>query len=247
MNLKGLMVGFTTLLTTTLFIDTVIALPTSTNFTEEVEARSLYKRGCVVSQYTNGLPLCNDFSVTMFQAAMNLYWTEPTQNRLSKNCLFYLNLGKEQGIRKGSEWYCAMRPTGPGLNNWNNCLPAGYQSVAFSSVFSAAGGGLDILGPLVSQALAETCQGDVYFFTPSSQDPSQPATNVWWTHEYPALTRNPKVTSIIRVDPTLKDDEGNFQDDGEVIWVQGDPATSELPGGTGYTFNVPQLLFPRPS
>ncbi|KAB8253576.1 hypothetical protein BDV32DRAFT_156016 [Aspergillus pseudonomiae] len=69
---------------------------------------------------------------------------------------------------------------------------------------------VDRFGRRLSQAFAENAQGDVYFFTRSGLDGTAfPANSVWGGWEYPALTRNPRVTKIIQVDPFMEGDLGH--------------------------------------
>ncbi|KAE8308106.1 hypothetical protein BDV41DRAFT_583894 [Aspergillus transmontanensis] len=69
---------------------------------------------------------------------------------------------------------------------------------------------IDRFGRRLSQAFAETAQGEVYFFTRSGLDGTAfPATTVWGGWEYSALTKNPRVTRIIQVDPFKEGDLGH--------------------------------------
>lgn len=78
----------------------------------------------------------------------------------------------------------------------------------------------------LSQAFAEASTGDVYLCTPDDNAPDNNFGDqtAWGGWEYPALTRNPDVTTIYRVDP---DGEEGLR----VIWRQGDPPSPKDPRG----------------
>lgn len=86
---------------------------------------------------------------------------------------------------------------------------------------------------LLSQAMGESCNGNVYFFTPTANDGTDPIENIWYNFEWPALTRNSAVQTILKIDPTLKDNEGNFADEGTLIWT---PANGPRPSAWRWVF-----------
>ncbi|KAH8817295.1 hypothetical protein F5884DRAFT_874258 [Xylogone sp. PMI_703] len=234
------------LLIFTLLLRLAVSLPLSisdqqtTNLTT-CQANSL--QGCVVGSETGGFELCNVVDSELLSSLLISYGEVP-----NKDCLFYLGLNGAEGQKVASGWYCSKVQGGRGSVVWGTSLPAAtlqsYKMLA--NQFPA-----DLDDPanpsgkrpifrtwtaLHSRALGETCNGVAYFMTPSTSNPgSDPLDNVWWLYEFPALTRNPNILSIIKVDPTLVDEDGSFSDDGHVIWQRGDPPTAQAPGGAGYT------------
>lgn len=95
---------------------------------------------------------------------------------------------------------------------------------------------------LFSQALAASSVGTVYVMLPWWVDPTDAwflVDNTWRQWEYPALTRNSRVTSIMRVDPRdddqRRDEKGVVQDGGPIeIWRKGNPPSPKEPRGTNW-------------
>lgn len=88
---------------------------------------------------------------------------------------------------------------------------------------------------LLSQAFAATAAGRVYVFMPASvasDGAGESDENTWRNWEYPALTRNPLVNRITRVDPTT---DVPAQD----IWVKGVNGPSQMePRGTNWPYGL---------
>jgi hypothetical protein len=77
----------------------------------------------------------------------------------------------------------------------------------------------------LSQAFAQEANGVAYICTPEGESPDNnfPTTSTWGGWEYPALTRNPAITKVMRVDPATSVMSQ--------IWTKGQPATVNLPQG----------------
>jgi hypothetical protein len=108
--------------------------------------------------------------------------------------------------------------------------PAWLDAEAKAIIETYGGSGLDTFQKLLCQAYAEETAGDVYVFAPAAQDLTTASVKVtesvaWYGWEWPALTRNSKVDTIYRVDPT------NTQNDREVLWTQGDAPSTQTPLG----------------
>ena len=84
---------------------------------------------------------------------------------------------------------------------------------------------LDSFAKRMAQAFAEASSGVAYVCTPEGNSPGNVFDTglAWGGWEYPALTRNGAVTKVIRVDPSTSSTSQ--------IWAQGDPPTSNAPGG----------------
>ena len=88
----------------------------------------------------------------------------------------------------------------------------------------------------LSQAFAEQSAGEAYVFTPQGVD-FQP-NSAWTGWEYPALTRNKRITKIWQValdtsDPSqFKPPGGKPQGVKTLLWTQGDPPSGIAPKGT---------------
>ncbi|KAH8801777.1 hypothetical protein F5884DRAFT_837872 [Xylogone sp. PMI_703] len=232
---------------TLLLLQQVTAFPLLTSELATRANGGLSKRGCISSGDTGDLPLCDTWTVEALVQNINTYNVLP-----QKDCLFYLGLGGGQGQVLASQWYCSERPSGRGPVVWSTSLDSEFmltQRTYLKSLSNLAvpdpANTSDTQSPfwvwaaLHSQAMGETCNGDVYFFTPKSNPGDDPSDNIWWNYEHPALTRNPNVQTILKIDPTLRSDNGSFTDPGTLIWSQGDGPSAIEPAGTGYSFTVP--------
>ncbi|KAH8803724.1 hypothetical protein F5884DRAFT_512668 [Xylogone sp. PMI_703] len=232
----------------------VFSVPISTDdlrddfTTFNITARSLAKRSCAVgADATGGIPICNTFTVDSIVNSMNNYGAVA-----NKDCLFYLGLNGKNGQSQASAWYCAMREQGRGSVVWGTSLPKEFleQNKRYTNKFSNLQApdpqdSSKTLSPfrvwasLHSQALAEVCTGVAYFMAPTSNPGNDPLDNIWWNYEFPALTRNPNILSIVKVDPTLRNEDGSFADSGHPIWVKSNPPTEIEPAGNGYSLTLP--------
>jgi hypothetical protein len=222
-------------------IQNVVSFPTPSDLAAE-KSQSFAKRGCFLSKVdTDDLPVCSTLSVEYFNELILDYNYLP-----QRDCLFYLGLGGAKGQELGRRWYCQERSFGRGAVAWDTALPEQFHSDMFSTYFPKQGPKIGdpsqqdnlfgISATLLSQAMGENCNGNVYFFTPTANDGTDPIVNVWYQFEYPALTRNPAVQSILKIDPSIKDDDGNFADEGTVIWTPAHGPSSNAPLGDGYSF-----------
>ena len=105
-----------------------------------------------------------------------------------------------------------------------------------------------ILDPFLknlSQAFAEQSAGDVYVFVPQGVD-FQP-NSAWTGWEYPALTRNPNVNIIWKVELDYSDSSQFVPPDGKpkgvktLLWQKGDPPSAIEPKGTRQGTLPPQI------
>ncbi len=146
--------------------------------------------------------------------------------------LFYSGFGGAGAITMSKAWYCSNVGShgGRGAVAWDGIVDNtwfGNQAKALA----AAGIAADPFMKRLSQAFAEASSGTVYFFCPTGKDGTStvdfpvPQT-AWGGWEFPALTRNPNVVSIIQVDPSVRP-----WDLGHTIWSQGDPASPNAPLG----------------
>ncbi|KAJ5653038.1 hypothetical protein N7490_000041 [Penicillium lividum] len=205
----------------------------------------LAERGCFVSkEYTDDIPICSSYTYSV-ATYTNIMTEKGTIS--GKTCLFYLGLGGAKGQTLAQQWWCQKNLNdGTSIPSvyWGTALPSAYASAMINigldvpdlpnpADTSTTMEALNVYSRLVSQAIGELCSGDVYFFTPTSNDGTDPVDNVWNYYEYPALTRNSAVSKIVKVDPTLKED-GVFTDEGTEIWVAGDPEYGTA-YGTGYS------------
>ena len=119
---------------------------------------------------------------------------------------------------------------------FNNIISQLYLDTVGSAILANRGNQeLDRFQKLLCQAYAEQASGRVWVFMPNTVEPPS-GINLrpkvaWRTWEYPALTRNPAVTDIVKVDP-------NNDNQPTVIWTQGDPPSPLAPAGTNWPADV---------
>ncbi|PYI22640.1 hypothetical protein BO99DRAFT_440456 [Aspergillus violaceofuscus CBS 115571] len=218
------------------------ALPVAT--TDVIPVRpenALARRGCIPSKPSK--PASPARTTTFTYSVDNIKEAINKVGRFdmdTNTCLFYLGLGGATGQTKAQTWWTRNRPASAANQMgivWGNLLADSYANAVWNAndgqmlpdpanPRQEIGAGL-VWGGLVSQALAESCSGTVYFFTPESNDGTDPVTNVWNVYEHPALTRNAKVQQIIKVDPGTSSQV--------VIWTKGDAPYGPVPPGTGYS------------
>lgn len=230
--------------TIALLVQTSCALfiPITTNLTADTH-HNLAKRGCFVSkEETGNIPLCTTLSVDYFKNIINQHNYLP-----QRDCLFYLGLGGAAGQVPARQWYCSKRSYGRGAVVWENALPSAFMSSLFIELSGKQGPSIrdssqqadlfTIAARLISQVMGETCNGEVYVLAPQSNDGTDPPDNVWILYEYPALTRNSQVRSILKVDPTIKTSSGEFADDGIIMWTPANGPSPNPPAGNGYHYD----------
>ncbi|KAL1879180.1 hypothetical protein Daus18300_001759 [Diaporthe australafricana] len=86
----------------------------------------------------------------------------------------------------------------------------GFMSATTAALNSASKKGSLLVPRIASQALGEECSGRVFIFTRGDKEPGwdwkNPNDNTWVGWEFPALTRNPAVTDIVKIDPRPGED-----------------------------------------
>ncbi|PLB47176.1 hypothetical protein P170DRAFT_428392 [Aspergillus steynii IBT 23096] len=148
-----------------------------------------------------------------------------------KTCLFYFRLNGAEGEDTARNWYRKYGPAekgslspgskkkdpvtymdaAPSLFSYRLSMPAMVSTPPNMKNDKTAGDKITsrwIANGLVSQAVAESCEGDAYFFTPEGTDWTEvypykaSQTNFWWDFEWPALLKNSKVNNVYQIDPT---------------------------------------------
>ena len=179
----------------------------------------LSKRGCISSK---GNWFCSQEvpSVPECRAMVN-DWNKASNH----DSLFYSGLGGgDNAYAMGKRWYDQHLPKpNRGLVMFYDVADPGWVAAQKVAILGGLGGiaGASRFLARLSQAFAETSTGTVYFLTPAGEPPHQ--RSAWAMWEYPALTRNPNVDRVVRVDPT-----DNSQ---QTIWTRGDPPTPNEPFG----------------
>ncbi|KAH8778475.1 hypothetical protein F5883DRAFT_693199 [Diaporthe sp. PMI_573] len=148
---------------------------------------------------------------------------------------FYSNLDEKQAILIIRNYFqCADAanyfPEQRGVGYSEAVETQGWMSSVTDALASQGYNSRLLVPRLASQALAEQCSGRVFFFTRGDQEPGDSWANrndnTWVGWEFPALTRNPAVTEIIRIDPRPGQDRTP-----KVIWTQGDAPVDPAPRG----------------
>ncbi|PYH82266.1 hypothetical protein BO82DRAFT_413940 [Aspergillus uvarum CBS 121591] len=218
------------------------ALPvTTTELIPVHPENALARRGCIPSKPSK--PTSPARTTTFTYSVDNIKEAINKVGRFdmdTNTCLFYLGLGGATGQKRALDWWKDNRPASASSQAgvvWGNLLADSYANAVWNANYDQklpdpANRGQEVdaglvWGGLVSQALGEACSGTVYFFTPESNDGTDPVTNVWNVYEHPALTRNAKVQQIIKVDPDTSSQV--------VIWTKGDAPYGPVPPGTGYS------------
>ncbi|KAL1970078.1 hypothetical protein VTN77DRAFT_6483 [Rasamsonia byssochlamydoides] len=200
---------------------------------------TLVKRGCFSSQKTHGLPVCSTLpTVAQLVDIIHQWGVVP-----NKDCLFYAKLGGGGAQDEIKQWYCNTITHGRGAVAYKDILPPTwadeqYIKLGTTKVPDPRNPQKEIMATTVlplflSQAFAEVCNKQVYFFTSEGNTGSNFEPGYTWTDlEYPALTRNAQVEGILQVD---KKEDGNYTNHGEYIWIKGYPPSSTTPLGSSYT------------
>lgn len=124
-------------------------------------------------------------------------------------------------------------------DNWvmfDNVVDPDWLDTKGKAILLRSGpGALDTFQKLVSQAFAEQSAGRAYIFTPNDVDPltipPSGGPTAWRRWEYPALTRNPRITEIISIDPRpqVQSDPALVR---RVIWTPANGPSPNPPLGT---------------
>ena len=189
--------------------------------------RSLVKRGnCFSSQDNQNTWRCSGQTPSVAECVTQVQNHGQVGNRIS---VFYSGLGGAGGLATCKQYFACN----PQLGNpvlWDEVVDNNWYMAQAAAIIQANPGvntniAVDPWQKRLAQAFAEASRGDAYVCTPESNAPNNDFNQdlAWGGWEYPALTRNSAVTSVIRVDPST----GNSN----TIWRQGDAPTPNAPRG----------------
>ncbi len=206
---------------------------------KEVEKRSLVKRGSCFSKDDQGgverYECDGNLPTTAEIAEMITRW-----NRLpGRTSVFYTNLNGVGGVRTVQRWLACHPDVVPanGYVMFDDIVDPVWLKAKGGAILGARGqDDMDTFLKLIAQTFAEQTVGTAYIFTPSNQDPLtyMPPDGIptaWRAWEYPALTRNSRVTSIVAIDPRpeVADDDPNKR---RVFWEPSRGPSPNPPLGT---------------
>lgn len=147
----------------------------------------------------------------------------------SRTSVFYTGLGGAQGLTQCKQYFACNPQIGPTVL-WDDIVDPDWMVAQAQAIVKANPGSnpnsiTDPFQKRMSQAFGEASSGDAYVCTPESNAPQNDFDQnlAWGGWEYPALTRNSRVTRVFRVDPNT-----NVL---ALIWTQGDPPTPNAPRG----------------
>ncbi len=204
-----------------------------------VERRSLVKRGSCFSKDDQGgverYECDGNLPTTAEIAEMITRW-----NRLpGRASIFYTNLGAAGGMKSARQWLNCHTDVVPanGYVMFDDVVDPAWVDAKGAPIHQAHGKeGVDYFQKLISQAFAEQTVGTAYLFAPYHPDPltilnSEGIATAWRGWEYPALTRNSRVTSIVAIDPRpqVAEDDPNKR---RVIWEPSHGPSPNPPLGT---------------
>jgi hypothetical protein len=183
--------------------------------------RSLVKRGNCFSSQEN-VWNCDAETPSVAECVTRIQSYGQVGSRIS---VFYSGLGGAQGLTACKQYFSCNAQIGPVVPRDTIVDPGWFTAQAQAIIQDNPGANLDPFQKRMSQAFAEASRGDTYICTPEDNAPNNDFNQdlAWGGWEYPALTRNPGVTRIIRVDPNTSVTRA--------IWTQGDPATPNAPRG----------------
>lgn len=187
--------------------------------------RSLVKRGNCFSSEQNTWR-CSGQTPSVAECVTQVRNHGQVGNRIS---VFYSGLGGAIGLNTCKQFFaCNPQIGNPVL--WDDVVDPDWYRAQGDAIAKANPGvnpftALDPWQKRMAQAFAEASRGDAYVCTPASNAPNNDFNQdlAWGGWEYPALTRNSAVTSVIRVDPAT----GMTS----TIWRQGDAPTPNAPKG----------------
>jgi hypothetical protein len=189
-----------------------------------VGGKSIFKRdNCVSSGSGNDTYQCSSETPTLAECISKIRAHGQVGSKLS---VFYTSLGGAQGLLKCKQYFECNPQIGP-VALFDNIVDSNWFQ-AQSRAIAQANPDPMALKPFIrriSRAFAEVSAGDAYLCTPENYCPNNDfdQDKVWGGWEYPALTRNVRVTRIIRVDPSTSVTSQ--------IWTSGDPPTPNAPRG----------------
>ena len=145
----------------------------------------------------------------------------------NKQSVFYTGLGGAGGVKVCKQYFTCHPELGQ-VVLWDDIVDNNWylaQATAIMTKNQQANTAVDVFQKRLSQAFGVASAGSAYLCTPEANTPNNQfnTADAWGGWEYPALTRNSKVTNVIRVDPST----GN----NATIWNQGDPPTANAPAG----------------
>ncbi|KAJ2976356.1 hypothetical protein NQ176_g5002 [Zarea fungicola] len=184
-----------------------------------------------------------------------------TEFDFTRSCVFYLGLDGAEGQIIAKKWYNDVHPEkGKTSIVWGEAASSRWANQKIEEIRVALGPNDQIPDPLhpgqrvsyrkvwsalVSQGMAESCHGTVYFVTTGAALQNlgtTPVDNIWWNYELPALVadrKNNQVDQIMIADGTVKDKSGKLSDKGRMIWSKGKGRIGRPggPAGNGYVYN----------
>lgn len=193
--------------------------------------RSLVKRGnCFSSEDDQNTWRCSGQTPTVAECVTQVQNHGQVGNRIS---VFYTGLGGAGGLQTCRQYFACNPQLGVTVF-WDSVVDNGWYLAQATAIIQAArqanpnvnqDAAVDPWQKRLAQAFAEASRGVAYVCTPESNAPNNDFNQdlAWGGWEYPALTRNPGVTSVIRVDPNTGTNS--------TIWRQGDAATPNAPRG----------------
>ncbi|KAL8870264.1 MAG: hypothetical protein Q9174_003651 [Haloplaca sp. 1 TL-2023] len=200
-----------------------------------VENRHLQKRGICRSRDGNNNELEELPPIPVYECGPDVPTVEDCEAKIrehgqvpTKLSIFYTGLQGAVGLQQ-----CKAKLACLGIGEivlFDNIVDNRWYSAQAQAIFDANANNrvraLDDFQKRLSQAFGQAARGAAYICMPDEED----ADNVfrqekaWGGWEYPALTRNPRVTSVLRLDPD-KDDEPRQ------IWQPSDGPTANEPRG----------------
>ena len=188
--------------------------------------RSLVKRGNCFSSQSGNTWTCSSQTPSVAECVSQIQSHGQVGSKIS---VFYSGLGGAQGLVACKQYFSCNSQIGD-VVLWDNIVDPNWftaqaQAIVQGNPGSNPNTALDPFQKRMSQAFAEATKGDTYVCTPQGNAPNNDFNQdlAWGGWEYPALTRNPDVTKVIRVDPATSVTSE--------IWKQGDPATPNAPRG----------------
>lgn len=181
--------------------------------------RGLVKRGNCFS--SGNTWTCSNQPPTVAECVTQIRNHGQVGTRIS---VFYTGLGGRTGLTTCLQYFACNTQIGT-VVSWDNIVDDGWYLAQATAIGPQNAGPIDVFQKRLSQAFGEATRGDAYVCTPESNAPNNDFNQdlAWGGWEYPALTRNPDVTNIIRVDPATSRTA--------TIWRQGDAATPNAPRG----------------
>ncbi|KAL8965547.1 MAG: hypothetical protein Q9183_003794 [Haloplaca sp. 2 TL-2023] len=208
------------------------------------ETRGLQKRGiCRPSRSRDGnnVELDETPAVPVWECSPDAPTVDECEAKIrehgqvpTKVSVFYTGLQGRVGIEQCKSKLACLQGIGETVL-FDNIVDNGWYVAQATAIvegnenlsFNIPTGALDDFQKRLSQAFGQAAQGTAYICMPDEEDPDDVfrREKAWGGWEYPALTRNRLVTSVIRFDPT----KDNY--DPRQIWQPSDGPTPNEPRG----------------